>query len=75
MVFSKDCSVKSPSIAASIICGTAKAGPTAWKLPSNKTYAEWDMERMAGDSTASFSEATLILPDMDLALDEAALDN
>ncbi|MDD5460213.1 MAG: GIY-YIG nuclease family protein [Methylococcales bacterium] len=74
LVFSKDCSFKSSSIAASIVCGYAKSGPIAWKLPCNKTYAEWDMERMTGDSAASFSEEPLNLPETDLAPDKHALD-
>ncbi len=73
LVFSKDCSFKSSSIAASIVCGAAKAGPTAWKLPSNKTYADWEKEQIADDSAASSSEEPIDLPDTDLAPDEPAL--
>jgi predicted GIY-YIG superfamily endonuclease len=50
LVFSTDCSVSSPSIAASIVCGFAQSGPTAWKLDSNKTYADWETDQMTATS-------------------------
>jgi hypothetical protein len=74
LVFSKDCSFKSSSIAASIVCGAAKAGPTAWKLASNKTYAEWDMEQMAA-SAASSSAEQIDSSDVSLVSDEPTLSN
>jgi predicted GIY-YIG superfamily endonuclease len=74
LIFSKDCSFKSSSIAASIVCGYAMRGPTAWRLPSNRTYADWDMERMTGNSAASSGEEPLNLSGTDLAPDEHALE-
>ena len=43
LVFQEDCSFKSASTAASLVCGSAKDGRNkAWKLADGKTYAEWE---------------------------------
>lgn len=47
LVFTQDCKFASPSMAASIICGSSKAGRTAWKTSSGQTYADWDAEQVA----------------------------
>jgi predicted GIY-YIG superfamily endonuclease len=46
-VFTADCKFTSPSMAASVICGSSQNGRIAWKLASGKTYAEWEAEQNA----------------------------
>ena len=72
LVFSKDCSFKSPSIAAAIVCGTNINGRIAWKLPSNKTYADWETEQVvAATPTGEQPDST----DACLASNDSTLGN
>jgi hypothetical protein len=50
LVFTQDCKFTSPSMAASVICGFAVSGRTAWKTSSGQTYADWDAEQVATTS-------------------------
>lgn len=44
LVFQEDCSFKSASTAASVVCGSAKDGRNkAWKLAEGTTYSEWEL--------------------------------
>lgn len=47
LVFTQDCKFTSPSMAASVICGSSIAGRTAWKTSNGQTYADWDAEQVA----------------------------
>ncbi len=74
LVFSKDCSFASPSVSASIVCGSAINGRTAWKLASNKPYTDWETEQIAATSTSEEQEEH-DLTDVSSALDDLALEN
>lgn len=67
LIFSKDCSFTSPSIAASVVCGSNTNGRTAWKLTPNKTYADWEVDQMPA---ASPSEGQSDLVDVSNDLNE-----
>ena len=70
LVFSTDCSVTSPSTAASIVCGANKNGRKAWKLATNKTYADWEADQIAAaNSSAEQNDLT----NVSIASDESTL--
>ncbi len=42
LIFQDDCVFRSPSAAASAVCGSSTNGRTAWKLADGTNYAQWE---------------------------------
>ncbi|WP_431064213.1 DUF4357 domain-containing protein [Methylotuvimicrobium sp.] len=54
-MFIQECKFTTPSMAASVICGSSKAGRTAWNTSSGQAYTDWDAEQVATASSRSYA--------------------
>lgn len=53
LIFSSDYKFSSVSAAAAVVSGSSVSGRSVWKLPDNRTYAEWEESEVARDPVNS----------------------